>query len=89
MLTSIGPASNIQSSGRGGRRSSNHGSSGGNARLERVLKALKEYDLDHKSCNDCSINFNAQWRGMVDNIDNPDLILMCNKCGEEKCRWHC
>ncbi|KAG9953379.1 hypothetical protein KCU85_g1201, partial [Aureobasidium melanogenum] len=63
--------------------------SGGNGRLKQVLKALKEYDLDHKACNDCSINFNAQWRGIVDDINNPDLVLICNKCGNEKCRWHC
>ncbi|KAH0361045.1 hypothetical protein KCU65_g8964, partial [Aureobasidium melanogenum] len=65
------------------------GGNGGNGRLKQVLKALKEYDLDHKACNDCSINFNAQWRGIVDNINNPDLILICNKCGNEKCRWRC
>ncbi|KAH0030710.1 hypothetical protein KCU78_g2981, partial [Aureobasidium melanogenum] len=67
----------------------NQGPSNGNARLKGVLKALREYDLDHKACNDCSINFNAQWRGMVDDINAPDLILMCTKCGNEKCRWQC
>ncbi|KAG9851642.1 hypothetical protein KCU98_g3842, partial [Aureobasidium melanogenum] len=75
--------------GRGGHDSPNQGPSNGNARLKRVLKALREYDLDHKACNDCSINFNAQWRGMVDDINDPDLILMCTKCGNEKCRWQC
>ncbi|KAK6003613.1 hypothetical protein QM012_009384 [Aureobasidium pullulans] len=85
----FGPASNIQPRGRGGHRSSNQGSSGSNARLDGVLKALREFDLDHKSCNDCSINFNAQWRGMVDDVNDPDLILMCNRCGNEKCRWRC
>lgn len=67
----------------------NQGPSNGNSRLKRVLKALREYDLDHKACNDCSINFNAQWRGMVDDFNAPDLILMCTKCGNEKCRWQC
>ncbi|KAH0343778.1 hypothetical protein KCU83_g8609, partial [Aureobasidium melanogenum] len=75
--------------GRGGHDSPNQGPSNGNARLKRVLKALREYGLDHKACNDCSINFNAQWRGMVDDINDPDLILMCTKCGNEKCRWQC
>ncbi|KAG9659596.1 hypothetical protein KCU95_g1389, partial [Aureobasidium melanogenum] len=75
--------------GPGGHDSPNQGPSSGNARLKRVLKALREYDLDHKACNDCSINFNAQWRGMVDDINEPDLILMCTKCGNEKCRWQC
>ncbi|CAD0084958.1 unnamed protein product [Aureobasidium vineae] len=85
-----GPASNIQSQGRGGFGPPSNGRpSGGGDRLERVLKALKEYALDHKSCNDCSINFNSQFRGMVDNINDPDLILMCSKCGNEKCRWRC
>lgn len=84
ILTSTAHARDMQSN-----RPPHNGSSRGKARLRRVLNALKEYDLDHKACNDCSINFNAQWRGMVDNIDEPDLILMCNKCGNEKCRWRC
>lgn len=79
-LTFVGPASQA---------TPNQRPSGGNGRLKQVLKALKEYDLDHKACNDCSINFNAQWRGIVDDINNPDLVLICNKCGNEKCRWHC
>ncbi|KEQ59700.1 uncharacterized protein M437DRAFT_68679, partial [Aureobasidium melanogenum CBS 110374] len=58
-------------------------------RLRNVLTALRQYDLDHRACNDCSINFNSQFRGVVDDINYPELILICNKCGNEKCRWNC
>ncbi|KAI5206699.1 hypothetical protein E4T39_02342 [Aureobasidium subglaciale] len=90
VLTIPGPAANVQTrdqSGRGG------GGGGGGRnpepRLNAILMALKEYDLDHKSCNDCGINFNSEWRGVVDNPREPSLILRCRKCGEEKCRWRC
>ncbi|KAI4848655.1 hypothetical protein E4T44_03811 [Aureobasidium sp. EXF-8845] len=87
--TRAGPTSNVQTRGSGGHGPSNASSPGGNARLEKVLKALRDYAVDHKSCNDCSINFNAQWRGLVDGTDDRHLILMCSKCGNEKCRFPC
>jgi hypothetical protein len=89
MLTFPGPASAVQTRGFGGHGPPNPRGAGDNARLERVLKALRDYDVDHKSCNDCSINFNAQWRGIVDGTDDRNLVLMCGKCGNEKCRFPC
>ncbi|KAI5247471.1 hypothetical protein E4T43_01992 [Aureobasidium subglaciale] len=91
-----GPSANVQTrdqSGRGGRggRGGGFGGAGGNAqpRLDAILKALMEYDLDHKACNDCGINFNSEWRGVVDDPHKSSLVLQCRKCGEEKCHWDC
>lgn len=82
-----GPASNVNTRGHGGSGFSSSGED--TRRLKIVLTALKEYDLEHKACLDCSINFNSEWRGIVDDVSNPELILNCKKCGEEKCRWRC
>ncbi|THY23421.1 hypothetical protein D6D01_05973 [Aureobasidium pullulans] len=82
-----GPSSNVNTRGHGGPGFFSSGED--SHRLKKVLTALKEYDLDHKACLDCSINFNSEWRGIVDDISNPELILNCKKCGEEKCRWRC
>jgi hypothetical protein len=89
MLTFPGPASAVQTRGFVGHGPPNPRAAGENARLEKILKALRDYDVDHKSCNDCSINFNAQWRGIVDGTDDRNLVLMCGKCGNEKCRFPC
>ncbi|KAI5256367.1 hypothetical protein E4T42_01646 [Aureobasidium subglaciale] len=92
-----GPAANVQTrdqNGRGGREGrggGGFGGAGGSAqpRLDAILTALKEYDLDHKACNDCGINFNSEWRGVVDDPHKSSLILLCRKCGEKKCHWDC
>lgn len=89
MLTFPGPGSNLQTRGPGGHGSPNPRAAGDSVRLQKVLKALNDYDVDHRSCNDCGINFNAQFRGLVDNTDDRHLILKCGKCGEEKCRFPC
>lgn len=82
MLTSAGPNPKTQSG-----PSPAHGYP--NARhddlLVRVLKALGDYCVDHRACNDCGINFNAQFRGIVENIEDHRLILKCGKCDTEKC----
>ncbi|KAH0294430.1 hypothetical protein KCU62_g287, partial [Aureobasidium sp. EXF-3399] len=64
-----------------------HGSSnaGNDNRLKKVLEALKDYCVDHRACNDCGINFNAQFRGIVEHIEDDRLILKCGKCDSEKC----
>ncbi|THZ77541.1 hypothetical protein D6C84_08471 [Aureobasidium pullulans] len=73
-----GPASNVNTRGHGGSGFSSPGED--TRRLKIVLTALKEYDLEHKACLDCSINFNSEWRGIVDDVSNPELILNCKKC---------
>ncbi|THY00242.1 hypothetical protein D6D02_08955 [Aureobasidium pullulans] len=57
-----GPASNVNTRGHGGSGFSSSGED--TRRLKIVLTALKEYDLEHKACLDCSINFNSEWRGI-------------------------
>jgi hypothetical protein len=76
-LTITGPVSRVQNSPNGDRR------------LKALLKALEEQAIDHKACNECFIDFNCQWRGIVDNLEDTNLVLMCTKCGTEKCRWNC
>ncbi|KAL2031006.1 hypothetical protein VTO58DRAFT_108361 [Aureobasidium pullulans] len=82
-----GPASNVNTRGHGGSGFSSSGED--TRRLKIVLTALKEYDLEDKACLDCSINFNSEWRGIEDGISNPELILNCKKCGEEKLARNC
>ncbi|THY84735.1 hypothetical protein D6C95_08076 [Aureobasidium pullulans] len=82
-----GPASNVNTRGHGGSGFSSSGED--TRRLKIVLTALKEYDLEHKACLDCSINFNSEWRGIEDDISNSELILNCKKCGEEKLARNC
>ena len=80
MLTFVGPGSTAQTRGPPGPPNA-----GNDSRLRKVLKALKDYCVDHRACNDCGINFNAQFRGIVEHIEDDRLILKCGKCDSEKC----
>lgn len=82
MLTFAGPVPINQTGGQPDRGPPNPGNDN---LLRKVLKALRDYCVDHRSCNDCGINFNAQFRGIVERIEDRRLILKCDKCDTEKC----
>lgn len=59
----------------------------GSASKKKYDEALKFAAKDYKSCNDCGIPFNCEFRGAPEDPSVRHLALNCTKCGSEQMRW--